>query len=159
MDIDMTNPEEPTPSADSMSDALTQYRQIANAAIEEAENWLRQGALSRAIPDAIPDAIVITDECGIIISVNSQFELMFGYHRSEAIGSTVDMLLPETSRARHVEQRRLYEANPRLRGLSENLNLLGRRKNGLEFKVLVRLGPVVIPAGAFTIAVVRRVSE
>jgi PAS domain-containing protein len=98
-DIDMTNPEELTPLVDDMSSVLTQYRQIANAAIEEAENWLRQGALSRAIPDAIPDAIVITDEVGIIVAVNVQFELMFGYHRSEAIGSSVDMLLPETSRA------------------------------------------------------------
>jgi hypothetical protein len=69
------------------------------------------------------------------------------------------MLLPEAIRARHVELRRSFVDSPRVRGLGENLGLLGRRKNGLEFRVLVKLGPVVIPAGVYTIAVIRRVRE
>jgi PAS domain S-box-containing protein len=151
--------EGPGVSQDKANKVVAQYRQIAKAVMTDAETWLRQRALSRAIPEAMPDAIMVTDEAGIIISVNSQFELMFGYHRSEVIGNTPEMLLPEASRARHIEQRRSFVDNPRVRGLGENLGLLGRRKNGLEFRVLVKLGPVVIPAGVYTIAVIRRVRE
>lgn len=151
--------EDPDVSQDKANKVVAQYRQIAKAAMIDAETWLRQGALSRAVPEAMPDAIMVTDEAGIIISVNSQFELMFGYHRSEVIGNTPEMLLPEAVRSRHVELRRTFVDNPRVRGLGENRGLVGRRKNGLEFRVLVKLGPVVIPAGVYTIAVIRRVHE
>jgi PAS domain S-box-containing protein len=147
------------PRLDEATKVVAQYRQIAGAAMTDAETWLRQGAVSRAIPEAMPDAIMVTDEAGVIISVNSQFELMFGYHRSEVIGNTPEMLLPEAVRARHVEQRRRYIDNPKVRGLGEHLGLVGRRKSGAELRVLVKLGPVVIPSGVYTIAVIRRVRE
>ena len=148
-----------SPLSDEATGVVEQYRQIAGAAMADAETWLRQGALSRAIPEAMPDAILVADEQGKIISVNSQFELMFGYHRSEVIGQTPEMLLPEAVRARHVEHRRSYVENPRVREMGEDLMLLGRRKNGLEFRVQVKLGPVVIPAGVYTIVVIRRTKD
>ncbi|HEY0182837.1 MAG TPA: PAS domain S-box protein [Rhodopila sp.] len=145
--------------AEEASNVITRYRQIATAAMMDAESWLRLGALARAIPEQMPDALLVIDEAGVIISVNSQFELMFGYHQSEVTGKTPEMLLPEAYRANHVEQRRRFSESPRVRGLGENLGLIGRRKNGTEFKVLVKLSPVVIPAGVYTIAVVRRMQE
>jgi PAS domain S-box-containing protein len=145
-----------SPTPDEAMGVVEQYRQIAGAAMADAETWLRQGALSRAIPEAMPDAILVADEQGNIISVNSQFELMFGYHRSEVIGQTPEMLLPEAVRTRHVEHRRGYVDSPRVREMGEDLTLLGRRKNGLEFRVQVKLGPVVIPTGVYTIVVIRR---
>jgi PAS domain S-box-containing protein len=147
------------PSADEAKAVVEQYRQIAGAAMADAETWLRQGGLSRAIPEAMPDAILVADEHGKIISVNSQFELMFGYHRSEVIGQTPEMLLPESVRTRHIEHRRGYTENPRVREMGENLRLLGRRKNGLEFPVQVKFGPVVIPDGVYTIVVIRRTKD
>jgi PAS domain S-box-containing protein len=138
---------------------VAQYRDIAVAAMSDAEMWLRQGALSRAIPEAIPDAIVIVDEAGTIILVNSATELMFGYHRSEVIGNPVEMLLPESVRARHVDHRRVFSEEPRVRTMGESLVLNARRKNGGEFRVRVKLGPVVTPAGMYTIAVIRTVRE
>lgn len=135
--------------------AVAQYRSIAAAAMSDAELWLRQGGVSRAIPEAMPDAILVTDEAGIVILVNSALELMFGYHRSEVIGNPVEMLLPEAARACHVEQRRVYAEEPRIRALGERLGLSGRRKNGTEFRVRVKLGPIVIPSGIYTIAVIR----
>jgi PAS domain S-box-containing protein len=81
---------------------------------------------------------------------------MFGYHRSEVIGQRPEMLLPETMRSRHAEQRRVYADNPTVRHMAESMSLQGRRKNGSEFDVLVKLGPVVIPAGTYTIAVIRK---
>jgi PAS domain S-box-containing protein len=159
MDIHMITPDDPHPRTDAAMDTVAKYRQIAVAAMTDAESWLRQGALSRAIPEAMPDAVLVIDEAGIIILVNIQFELMFGYHRSEVIGKAPEMLLPDSARASHIRQRQAYVDDPRVRPMAENLKLRGRRKSGVEFRALVRLGPVVIPAGVYTIAVVRRVPE
>jgi PAS domain S-box-containing protein len=155
--LDMT--EDPDTQAADAKALVEQYRKIAEAAISDAETWLRQGALSRAIPEAIPDAIVVTDECGLIVSVNAQFELMFGYHRSEVIGRTPEMLMPESVRSRHIEHRRTYSENPRVRDMSEGIKLRGLRKNGIEFNLLAKLGPVVIPDGIYTIVIIRKARD
>src|SRR4051812_36789953 len=151
--------DDPNNTFDDAQAAVEQYRKIADAAITEAESWLRQGALSRAIPEAMPDAIMVTDESGVIVSVNGRFELMFGYHRSEVIGRMPEMLMPEAVRARHVEHRREYTGNPRIRDMSENLKLRGRRKNGAEFEAFIKLGPVIIPAGIYTIVIIRKLRD
>lgn len=141
-------------------DIVEQYRNLASAAMADAQNWLREGALCRAIPEALPDAVMVTDEAGHIVSVNSQFELMFGYHRSEVIGCTPEMLLPEACRARHVQHRRAYAEHPKIvHDMADGSRFLARRKNGVEFRVSVSLGPVVIPAGPYTIVAIRRVRD
>src|SRR4051812_9273838 len=148
--------DDPNNTFDDAQAAVEQYRKIADAAITEAESWLRQGALSRAIPEAMPDAIMVTDEPGVIVSVNARFELMFGYHRSEVIGRLPEILMPVASRERHIAHRHGYAEEPRVRDMGENLKLGGLRKNGTEFDAQIKLGPVVIPDGIYTIVVIRK---
>jgi PAS domain S-box-containing protein len=152
-------PEDPIIQADDAKAIVDQYKRIAEAAIADAQTWLRQGALSRAIPDALPDAIMVVDMAGVIVSVNARFELMFGYHRSEIMGQTAEALIPEASRANHVELRREYSENPRIRDMSEGMKLRGLRKNGVEINLVIKLGPVVIPAGTYTIVVIRKIRD
>jgi protein-histidine pros-kinase len=144
---------------DDAKSVVEQYRRIADAAITDAGTWLRQGALSRAIPEAIPDAIMVTDEAGAIVSVNAKFELMFGYHRSEVLGQMPEMFMPQAVRARHIEHRRNYAENPRVRDMSAGVRLRAIRKNGVEFDALIKLGPVVIPDGIYTIVVIRKIRD
>jgi PAS domain S-box-containing protein len=152
-------PDDPDTHADDAKTLVEQYRRIADAAITDAGTWLRQGALSRAIPEAMPDAIMVTDENGVIVSVNAKFELMFGYHRSEVIGHLPEMLMPEAVRARHVAFRREYAENPRIRDMSQEMKLRGLRKNGVEFDALIKLGPVVIPDGIYTVVIIRKTRD
>jgi protein-histidine pros-kinase len=102
---------------------------------------------------------MVTDEAGVIVSVNAKFELMFGYHRSEVIGQLPEILIPPSMRTRHVADRRAYAAEPRVRDMSEDLKLRGLRKNGVEFDVQIKLGPVVIPDGVYTVAIIRKVRD
>src|SRR3546814_19971694 len=52
-------------------------------------------AYFRALLEAAPDGIVITDGEGRIVLVNAQTEHLFGYPRDQLIGQPVEVLVPE----------------------------------------------------------------
>src|SRR4029453_1517940 len=49
----------------------------------------------------VPDAMVIIDELGIVLSFSAAAEKLFGYLQSEVIGQNVMMLMPSPDRERH----------------------------------------------------------
>ena len=53
--------------------------------------------------ESIGDAIVISDAQGIIIYWNPSAERIFGFNKTEALGSTMDFIVPESLRHRHNE--------------------------------------------------------
>ena len=53
--------------------------------------------------ESIGDAVVISDAQGIIIYWNPAAERIFGFSKAEAIGSTMDFIIPERLRHRHNE--------------------------------------------------------
>ena len=56
--------------------------------------------LNQLINDA-PDAILIADREGVIRFWNSGAELIFGYTAAEAVGRSLDLIIPENLRKRH----------------------------------------------------------
>jgi PAS domain S-box-containing protein len=50
---------------------------------------------------AIGDAIVVTDASGTITVWNPAAERMFGFTQSEALGQSLDLIVPERQRKRH----------------------------------------------------------
>jgi PAS domain S-box-containing protein len=109
------------------------------------------------IIDAIPDALVITNEAGQIVFVNPECERLFGYARDELIGWTVEVLVPERFHARHVLDRTRYAAEPRTRPMRGDL--VGRRRDGAEVPVEIGLSPLVIGGARYVVASVRDVTE
>jgi PAS domain S-box-containing protein len=57
--------------------------------------------LTREIVDKAADAIVAADRTGVIRLWSSGAEAMFGYTAEEALGQTLDLIIPERLRARH----------------------------------------------------------
>ncbi len=53
--------------------------------------------------ESIGDAVVISDAQGIIIYWNPAAERIFGFSKTEALGSTMDFIVPERLRHRHNE--------------------------------------------------------
>ena len=53
--------------------------------------------------DSIGDAVVISDAQGIIIYWTPSAERIFGFNKTEALGSTMDFIVPERLRHRHNE--------------------------------------------------------
>ncbi len=57
--------------------------------------------LCRRIVEEAPDAIIFADRDGIIRLWNSGAEAMFGYEAEEAVGQSLNLIIPERQRQRH----------------------------------------------------------
>jgi PAS domain S-box-containing protein len=51
--------------------------------------------------DGSPDAILICDRSGTVRYWNAASERVFGFHASEALGTSMNLIIPERLRARH----------------------------------------------------------
>jgi PAS domain S-box-containing protein len=99
-------------------------------------------SLASSALDAAPDAMIIIDAAGIIRFTNRQVSALFGYEHEEIIDQSVEMLIPERFRARHLGHREGYVKNVRVRPMGPGLELFGRRRDGSEFPVEISLSPV-----------------
>ena len=89
----------------------------------------------RLVVEAAPNAMVVIDEKGLIAMVNAQAERVFGYARSELLGSLVETLVPARFRDGHSGLRAAFFADPSTRPMGAGRDLYGRRKNGEEFPI------------------------
>jgi PAS domain S-box-containing protein len=116
-------------------------------------------SLFRALLESAPDAMVIVDNGGTIVLVNSQTERLFGYPRQELLGQPVEMLVPYRFQARHPEHRRNYFGAPRVREMGAGLDLYGRRRNGEEFPVEISLSPLQTGSDVLVSSSIRDVTD
>lgn len=113
----------------------------------------------RELLDSGPDALVVADESGVIVYVNRQTEVLFGFERDELSGKQVEMLLPERLRGMHPSHRRSYSAAPRARSMGDSLELYARRHDGSEFPVEISLSPIRTARGLLISSAIRDVSD
>jgi len=92
--------------------------------------------------EACPNGMIMTDSAGRIVLANAEIERMFGYDRSELLGRTVEILLPERLRNGHLQSRAAFLHRPEMRRLGENRTLPARHRDGSEFAVEIGLFPV-----------------
>jgi PAS domain S-box-containing protein len=101
--------------------------------------------MSRLVADAIlsaaADAVVATDPDGIIRVWNPGAERIFGHRAVEALGQSLDLIIPERLRARHWEGfRRVMASGESHYGAGDLLSVPGLRKDGqrisLEFTIV-----------------------
>jgi len=113
----------------------------------------------RELIEKAPDAILQVDASGRIMIANRSAELIFGYSRSELVGSEVDLLVPLASRAQHVHYREAFGKAGVSRPMGSGRELFARRKDGSEFPVEISLSPEQTEKGVFVTAVIRDVTD
>lgn len=109
----------------------------------------RQAGLVESDPDGL---CLVTDD-GLIEQVNRRLEEITGYHRSELVGKSVEILVPDSFKNVHPKHREAFmlsssPARP-MRGLSI------RHKRGREIPAGIWIGRMMDAAGSYTIAKVR----
>jgi PAS domain S-box-containing protein len=113
----------------------------------------------RLAVEASPTGMVMIDGGGTILLVNAETEKMFGYHREELVGQSVDMLVPLRFRGQHPHHRQRFGATPGARRMGAGRDLFGLRSDGTEFPVEVGLNPIQSRDGLIVLAVVVDISE
>ncbi len=113
----------------------------------------------REVLETAPDAIIGVDQHGIIRLLNERVVSMTGYARAELIGQPIELLIPESLRQRHIEQRTRLIANPAPRALGQAIHLEWQRKDGRTIPVDICLGYFREEDQLYVIAAVRDVSE
>ena len=139
----------------------TIQRELAEVTQQEqkARGEARLERRFRELLEAAPDAIIEVDREGHIVLLNRVTEKMFGYSREELLGGSVDLLIPESLRARHVDHRAHYWTSPATRPMGSGLALQGKRKDGSHFPVEISLSPVESEDGLRVTAIIRDISE
>lgn len=112
------------------------------------------------ILEAASDGIVSINEEQKIILFNQQAQTIFGYQTEEILGKPLEILLPERFRGGHPDLIKEYiTSGATSKTMSMRPELLGLRKNGQEFPVVITISKVKVEEKIICTAIVRDVSE
>ena len=109
----------------------------------------------QAISDNVLDAIITSDEQGIVVSANQSAERIFGWSQSEIVGRNIAILLPGESSAKPGEQP--GNARPAIRANEQEV--LARHKDGHQFPATLSISQVTLDNQQMKICVIRDITE
>jgi PAS domain S-box-containing protein len=115
--------------------------------------------LARSTLDAAPDAMIIIDDAGAIRFANRQVSTLFGYPHDDVIGMSVEQLMPQRFRSRHIVHRDGYSHSLRMRPMGAGLDLYGLRSDGSEFPVEISLSSIAEGPQPLVAAAIRDVTD
>ena len=101
-----------------------------------------------AVLSSRSDAIVAADRDGVVRFWNPGAERIFGYTAEEAIGRSLDLIIPERLRPRHwAGYRHTIETGRSRYGEGDVLAVPALRKDGATISVEFTLAPLKDPSG------------
>jgi PAS domain S-box-containing protein len=108
-------------------------REVRQArARRERARTQRKAAWLAAVVDSMSEAVIGTDQAGIITSWNAGAEKLYGYPAEEAVGKAIELVVPP---ALHQETRRMLEGVRQGRQLAEFETAVRLRRDGSQVDV------------------------
>ena len=132
---------------------------LVSAVVRDITDRKRSEELFRGLLDSAPDAMVVVDDRGRIVLVNSQTEKLFGYRRDELLQQPVEALIPERFWTQHRHHRTSYTAHAQFRPMGVGLELYGMRKDGSEFPLEISLSPQKTKDGVLISSTIRDITD
>ena len=108
-------------------------------------------ALARTVLSDLPDAVIYADRDGNVRFWNAGAERIFGFTQSEAIGRSLDIIIPERLRKRHWDgYRHMMETGHSSHASDELLAVPAVTKTGESLSIQFTVAPVRNAAGTLT---------
>jgi len=141
-----------------MSDNSRHPQQISKEEQSEQISLFNE-AKYRAILDSAVDGIITIDDNGVIDSVNSSAELIFGYAAAEIIGKNISMLMPEPYRTAHDQYLQHYLNTHEAKIIGIGREVQGLRKDGSVFDMYLAVSDVAVANRRLFTGIVRDISH
>jgi PAS domain S-box-containing protein len=129
------------------------------AAVVDITERKRAEERFRLVVESAPNAMLMADDKGKIVLVNTQAERLFGYPRQELLQQSIDLLIPHRFRGHHPKHRADFQTDPRARPMGADRDLHAVRKDGVEIPVEIGLNPIRTAEGSYVLAAVVDISE
>jgi PAS domain S-box-containing protein len=131
------------------------------AAQRQAQFTLRESeARKTAMLETALDAIITIDQEGKIIEFNPAAEKTFGYSRDDVLGrQIVDLIIPPSLRARHVQGLAHYLATGEGPVLNKRIEMPALHADGSEFWVELAITRIDAAGPALFTAYIRDITE
>ena len=94
----------------------------------------------RSILATVPDAMVVIDEHGIMLSFSAAAERTFGYSEAEVVGRNVKMLMPSPDRERHDQYLENYLTTGKRKIIGIGRVTTGLHRDGSTFPMELSVG-------------------
>jgi two-component system sensor kinase FixL len=104
-------------------------RRMAEEAVHEREERIR------AIVETAVDGIITINDHGIVESMNSAVERLFGYMRTEVIGNNITLLMPSPYQEEHDTYIHNYLNSGEKKIIGIGRETVGRKKDGTIFPI------------------------
>ncbi len=136
-------------------DAAEAKHQISLVAEALRENEERLAA----IVQTARDAIISINSAGKVIAWNKGSEMMFGYSTGEMMGKELITIMPERFHSPHRQGLARFNTTGEARVIGKVVELVGLRKNGVEFPIELSISNWKVEAGTFFTGIVRDITE
>ena len=131
--------------------------------VTEQRAWERQLSASanqfRSILATVPDAMIVIDDIGKILSFSAAAERLFGYGEAEVRGQNVRILMPSPDREQHDGYIHRYLATGEPRIIGTGRVVVGERRDGSTFPMELAVGEAITDGERVFTGFIRDLSE
>jgi PAS domain S-box-containing protein len=136
------------------------HQVVAEEAQRASEHRLmRKGAHLQSILETVPDAMVVSDEKGIITSFSATAVRMFGYRPEEIVGTSVKYLMPLPYRENHDGILHHSRQMGERQSAGSSRVAVAQRKDGSTFPMEVHLGEMQSGGEQYFTAFIRDLTD
>jgi len=112
-----------------------------------------------SILSTVPDAMVVIDARGRILSFSKAAERLFGINESDIVGANVNLLMPQPDRGSHDDYLRRYLLTGERRIIGKGRTVTGRRRDGSTFPMDLFVGEAIADGERIFTGFVRDLTE
>ena len=135
------------------------FRSAASDSGTPSNGFESNAAYQRSILATVPDAMIVIDDHGAILSFSAAAEHMFGYDEREVKGQNVHILMPNPDRDAHDRYMARYMETGEARIIGIGRVTTARRRDGSNFPIELAIADAQTPQGRVFTGFIRDLTE